>query len=95
MTIALTLIGAMLFPIGTLALLLWLTRLEETLPSAVESAKRRPAPPPILAMPVRGSEALAPVVPVVPVAPAVTPVLTLPEQRPVPVVEAVPVPAQP
>jgi hypothetical protein len=38
---------------------------------------------------------VVPVAPVAPVAPAVTPVLTLPEQRPVPVVEAVPVPAQP
>jgi hypothetical protein len=84
MQIALTLIGAMLFPIGTLALLLWLTRLEETLPARVEAAKRRPAPPPILAMPVRGSEALAPV------APAVAPVVAIPEQRPAPAIEVVP-----
>ena len=57
MTIALTLLGAMLFPVASLVLLLWLTRLEETLPRDVEAARRKPAPAPILAIPVRGSEA--------------------------------------
>ena len=84
MTIALTLLGAMLFPVATLVLLLWLTRLEETLPRDVEAARRRPAPAPILAIPVRGSEAVAPVVP------ALTPVVTLPGQRPAPAIEVVP-----
>ena len=83
MTIALTLAAAMLFPVAALVLLLWLTRLEETLPRAVEAARRKPAPPPILAMPVRGSEAVAPVVPALPA-------VTLPEQRPAPAIEAVP-----
>jgi hypothetical protein len=93
MTIALTLAAAMLFPVAALVLLLWLTRLEETLPRAVEAARRKPAPAPILAMPVRGSEAVAPVVPALPAVtlPAVTlPVVTLPEQRPAPAIEAVP-----
>ena len=50
MTIALTLLGAMLFPVATLVLLLWLTRLEETLDRDVEAARRKPAPAPILAI---------------------------------------------
>jgi hypothetical protein len=83
MTIALTLVAAMLFPVAALVLLLWLTRLEETLPRAVEAARRKPAPAPILAMPVRGSEAVAPVVPALPT-------VALPEQRPAPAIEAVP-----
>src|SRR4051812_37021144 len=84
MTIALTLLGAMLFPVATLVLLLWLTRLEETLPRDVEAARRRPAPAPILAIPVRGSEAVAAVVP------ALAPAVTLPGQRPAPAIEVVP-----
>jgi hypothetical protein len=83
MTIALTLAAAMLFPVAALVLLLWLTRLEETLPRAVEAARREPAPAPILAMPLRGSEAMSPVVPALPA-------VRLPEQRPAPAIEVVP-----
>jgi hypothetical protein len=83
MTIALTLAAAMLFPVAALVLLLWLSRLEETLPRAVEAARRKPAPAPILVMPVRGSETVAPVVPA-------RPAVTVPEQRPAPAIEAVP-----
>jgi hypothetical protein len=64
----LVLVGALLFPLAALALLLWLTRLEENLPKAVRAAQRRPAPPPILEVPVRGF------------APAVT-VVRVPAQR--------------
>ncbi len=84
MTIALTLLGAMLFPVATLVLLLWLTRLEESLPRDVEAGRRKPAPAPILAIPVRGSEVVAPVVP------ALAPAVKLPGQRPAPAIEAVP-----
>ena len=42
------LVGAMLSPLLALALLLWLTHLEETLPQAVHAAQRQPPPPPIL-----------------------------------------------
>jgi hypothetical protein len=55
MNVALMLLGAMLFPVAGFALLLWLTHLEETLPVAVDAARRKPAPPPILAVPVRRS----------------------------------------
>ena len=84
MTIALTLLVAMLFPVATLVLLLWLTRLEETLPRDVEASRRKPAPAPILAIPVRGSEVVAPVVPATP------PAVAVPEQRPAPAIEVVP-----
>ncbi len=43
------LVGAMLSPLLALALLLWLTHLEDTLPIDVHAAQRKPAPPPILA----------------------------------------------
>jgi hypothetical protein len=50
---ALVMVGALLFPLIGLGLLLWLTHLEETLPRAVDQARRKPDPPPILAIPVR------------------------------------------
>jgi hypothetical protein len=49
----LVMIGALLFPLLGLGLLLWLTHLEETLPQAVDRSRRKPEPPPILAIPVR------------------------------------------
>ena len=52
-TALLALGGALLFPAVALVFLLWLTRLEETLDRDVQRAARKPAPPPILAVPVR------------------------------------------
>ena len=52
MTAVLMLAGAMMFPVAGLGLLLWLTHIEETLPLDVQRAQRRPAPPPVLAIPV-------------------------------------------
>jgi hypothetical protein len=66
-----TLVGAVLSPLIGLALLLWLTHLEDTLPHDVDAAQRRPAPPPILAIPVRE--------------PAAAALVALPEQRAIPV----------
>jgi hypothetical protein len=48
----LVMVAALLFPLLTLGLLLWLTHLEETLPRAVEHARRTPDPPPIREIPV-------------------------------------------
>ena len=56
------LLGVTLFPVAGLGLLLWLTRLEETLPSDVRSALRAANPPPVLAVPVRRPEPVTPVV---------------------------------
>jgi hypothetical protein len=65
------LLGAMLFPVLGLGLLLWLTHLEETIPRDVRTAQREPPPPPILAVPVRTK-------------PAPAPAAFIPEQRPAP-----------
>lgn len=54
------LVGATLSPLLALALLLWLTHLEETLPHDVHTARRKPPPPPILAVEVRPPPALTP-----------------------------------
>ncbi|NUR10182.1 MAG: hypothetical protein HOQ45_24670 [Nocardioidaceae bacterium] len=70
----LMLAGALVFPVLVLVFLLWLAELEDTLHRDVERSRRRPAPPPILAMPVRRP------VPVV---------VRIPEQRTAPAVEVV------
>lgn len=49
-------LGVASFPVAGLALLLWLTRLEETLQRDVRSAQRTSTPPPVLALPVRQPE---------------------------------------
>jgi hypothetical protein len=66
-------VAATLSPLLGLGLLLWLAHLEDTLPRDVLRASRKPAPPPILAIPVR--------------APVTTPVGAVPEQRTAPEVE--------
>ena len=76
MQVLLVIVAATLSPLFGLALLLWLAHLEDTLPRDVLRASRKPAPPPILAIPVR--------------APATTPVVAVPEQRPAPEVEIAP-----
>ena len=48
----LVMVGALLFPLLGLGLLLWLTHLEETLPRDVDRSRRKPDPPPVLAIPV-------------------------------------------
>jgi len=55
-------LGVAAFPVAGLALLLWLTHLEETLPRDVRSAQRTSTPPPVLAVPVQGPETAAQVV---------------------------------
>jgi hypothetical protein len=74
----LVLVGALLSPLLALGLLLWLAHLEDTLPRDVRRATREPAPEPILTIPVRA---------------AVTPMVTIPEQRAAPEVEATTSPA--
>ena len=74
----LVLVGALLSPLLGLGLLLWLAHLEDTLPRDVRRASTKPAPEPILAIPVR--------------APG-TPVATVPEQRAAPEAEVAPSPA--
>ena len=71
----LMLVGALLFPVVGLLFLLWLAYLEETLPRDVRRAQRRPAPAPILAVPVRRPT-------------SVTTTVRIPQQRSAPSVEA-------
>ena len=74
----LVLVGALLSPLLGLGLLLWLAHLEDTLPRDVRRAAIKPAPEPILAIPVRAR---------------VTPVVTIPEQRAAPEAETASSPA--
>lgn len=77
--VVLVIVAVTLSPLLGLALLLWLAHLEDTLPRDVQRASRKPAPEPILAIPVHA-----------PATPAVAQVGTLPRQRPVPDVELAP-----
>jgi hypothetical protein len=79
MQVILQLIGALAMPLGAFAFLFWMAHLEETLPADVKRAQRRPAPPPILAIPVRAAPS---------VTQPVTEPVVVPEQRPAPAVEA-------
>jgi hypothetical protein len=55
MQVLLILVAAVLAPLLGLALLLWLAHLEDTLPSDVARARRRPEPAPIVAIPLRAT----------------------------------------
>lgn len=63
MQAVLMLAGALVSPLLGLALLLWLAHLEDTLPQDVQRTRRKPAPAPILAIPVRAAESMQVVVP--------------------------------
>lgn len=90
MDLLLVLLAAALFPVACLGFVLWMGRIEDTLPGAVLRATRKPDPLPVLAIPVR-RPAPAVVIPaqrtdssvaltVVPdAAPATTPVVAVPE----------------
>jgi hypothetical protein len=64
MQVVLMLTSAVVSPLLGLGLLLWLAHLEDTLPRDVQRARRRPAPPPILAIPVRVPAAQTVTIPV-------------------------------
>jgi len=81
MQMVLVLLAAVLSPLLGLALLLWLDRLEDSLPRAVDAALRQPTPAPILAVAVRSDQ------PVPALEPTRSPV---PEQRPAPAPDLVP-----
>jgi hypothetical protein len=72
------------FPLLCLGFLLWMARLEDSLPAAVRKAERQPDPAPILAVPVlpRQAEPVEPIVatPAVPAGVDVVPV-HMPAQR--------------
>lgn len=97
MDLLVMLVFCMTFPMALLGFLLWMAKLEETLPTAVRRTRLRPAPPPVLAVPVRPTRAtgptvapVAPVAPVVPLEPAAGDVPQIPAQRTAPEAEVVP-----
>ena len=52
MDLLVVLLASALFPVGCLAFLLWMSRIEDSIPDAVRKATRMPDPPPVLAIPV-------------------------------------------
>ncbi len=81
MDLLVVLLASALFPVGCLAFLLWMSRIEDSIPDAVRKATRMPDPPPVLAIPVRR--------------PATTQVVVVPAQRSAPPEIAVARPAEP
>jgi hypothetical protein len=71
MSVVVTLLGALLFAPACLLFLLWLSHLEETLQRDVHRARRRPEPPPIVAIPVRRPDHAPALIPEQRAAPAV------------------------
>ena len=69
MDLLLMLLVTMAFPVGCLFFVLWMGRIEDSLPEAVRQAARKPDPEPVLAIPVRQP------------AQPVQPVVTIPVQR--------------
>lgn len=75
------------FPVAGLGFLLWMARLEESLPQAVRRTQKQPDPPPILAIPVRPTRAADAAVvtplatPATPTTPPTSDVPVLPTQR--------------
>lgn len=93
MQMVLVLLAALFSPLLALALLLWLSWLEDGLPRAVDAAQRQPVPEPILAVPVHDLDPVGPVVAVA-APPAAHEAAPLPEQRTAPVPDlAAPQPA--
>lgn len=75
MELFLVLLAAATFPVACLGFVLWMARIEDSIPDAVRRATRSPDPAPVLAVPVRRA------------APAA--VVVIPEQRTEPPVVAV------
>lgn len=83
MDLLVVLLAAALFPVGCLGFVLWMARIEDSLPEAVRQTSRKPDPLPVLAIPVRRPVPVqAPVVPAqrsgpveAPVMPALAPVV--------------------
>jgi hypothetical protein len=71
MSVVVTILGALLFAPACLLFLMWLSHLEDTLQRDVHRARRRPEPPPIVAIPVRRTDEPVPLIPEQRAAPAV------------------------
>lgn len=75
MELFLVLLAAATFPVACLGFVLWMARIEDSIPDAVRRATRSPDPAPVLAVPVRRATPDA--------------VVVIPEQRTEPPVVAV------
>jgi hypothetical protein len=53
MDLVLVLVVSAVFPVVCLGFVLWMGRIEDTIPGSVARTIRRPDPPPVLRMPVR------------------------------------------
>jgi hypothetical protein len=78
MDLFLVLLAAATFPVACLGFVLWMARIEDSIPDAVRRATRSPDPAPVLAVPVRRATPAA--------------VVAIPEQRTEPPVVAVAAP---
>lgn len=63
MDLLLVLLAAATFPVACLGFVLWMARLEDSIPDAVRRASRSPDPAPVLAFPVRRATPQAVVIP--------------------------------
>jgi hypothetical protein len=63
MDLFLVLLAAATFPVVCLGFVLWMARLEDSIPDAVRRATRSPDPAPVLAVPVRRATPHAVVIP--------------------------------
>jgi hypothetical protein len=79
MDLFLVLLAAATFPVACLGFVLWMARIEDSIPDAVRRATRSPDPAPVLAVPVRRATPAA--------------VVAIPEQRTEPPVVAVAAPS--
>jgi hypothetical protein len=64
MDLLLVLLAAAIFPVACLGFVLWMARLEDSIPEAVRRATHTPDPPPVLAIPVRRPTPAAVAIPV-------------------------------
>lgn len=74
MDLLLVLLAAATFPVACLGFVLWMARLEDSIPDAVRRGARSPDPAPVLAVPIRRAS---------------PPTVVIPEQRTEPPVVAV------
>ncbi len=70
MDLLLVLVAATVFPAVCLGFVLWMGRMEDTIPASVARSLRRPDPEPVLRIPAQRTDAPAPAVPVATDAPA-------------------------
>jgi hypothetical protein len=87
MDLVLVLVASAVFPVVCLGFVLWMGRIEDTIPSSVARSIRRPDPAPVLRVPVRRP---APVSVMIPAQRTAAPEVVVPTPGPVPATPAAP-----